>query len=422
MPQEATARPVPGVSVPGTHSAGVPSITGLSLGLLGYTHFGYPAVIALLARLAPGRVKVDRGYRPTVSVCIPAHDAAAFIEAKLASVMAQDYPADLLEVLVYSDGSRDGTDEIVGAFARRDPRVRLFRGEHCRGKPTALNRMREVARGEVLVLTDARQPLGPGAVTALVEGLSDPEVACVSGNLVLAGGAGSGFYWRYENWIRKNEARFRGMVGVTGPLTALRRADLPRLPDDVILDDVWIPMKLRLGGRKVVLREDALVYDQAFADEREFQRKVRTLAGNYQVFARMPELLDPRRNPSWFETVSHKVLRLACPFALVALLASSAAGAARPGARWNRWLLAAQLAGYAAALVGPRGGRVPGVARTFVMMHAASLVGLWRFLSGRQRVTWQLPAAGAKGTRKGTTKPEADERAPAPSTAQAAQG
>jgi poly-beta-1,6-N-acetyl-D-glucosamine synthase len=368
------------------------------LGLLGYTHLGYPAVIALLARLAPNRVKVDPGYRPTVSVCIPAHDAAAFIEAKLESVVAQSYPADLLEVLVYSDGSSDGTDDVVRAFARRDPRVRLFRGEQCRGKPTALNRMREVARGEVLVLTDARQRLSPDAVTALVEGLSDPDVACVTGNLVLEGSAGSGIYWRYENWIRKNEARFRSMVGVTGPLTALRRADLPRIPDDIILDDVWIPMQLRMRGRKVLLREDALVYDQAFKDEREFQRKVRTLAGNYQVFARMPGLLDPRANPSWFETVSHKALRLASPFALLALLASTTAGALGSGPRAgrNRWLLAAQLAGYAAAALGPRGGRLPGMARTFVMMHAASVVGLWRFLSGRQRVTWQLPAPGSK--------------------------
>jgi hypothetical protein len=95
---------------------------------------------------------------------------------------------------------------------------------------------------------------------------------------VLKGDAASGVYWRYENWIRRNEARFRSMVGVTGPLTALRKADLPAVPEDIILDDVWIPMRLRLQGRKVLLREDAVAIDEAFKDDREFQRKVRTLA------------------------------------------------------------------------------------------------------------------------------------------------
>jgi cellulose synthase/poly-beta-1,6-N-acetylglucosamine synthase-like glycosyltransferase len=360
-------------------------------------------LVALLARLAPNRVRVDPDYEPMVSVCIPAHNAAAHLQQKLASLASQTYPGDKLEILVYSDGSTDGTEEIVRAFVRQDPRVRLLRGEVCRGKPTALNRMRDVARGEVLVLTDARQTLGPDAVRALVEGLSDPQVACVSGNLVLKGDAGSGVYWRYENWIRRNEARFRSMVGVTGPLTALRKADLPAVPEDIILDDVWIPMRLRLQGRKVLLREDAVAIDEAFKDDREFQRKVRTLAGNYQVLARLPALLNPLANPSWLETMSHKVLRLVSPFALIALFLSTAtslAPSAAPHKGLKQVLLAAQVLGYAAAAIGPRAGRVPGVARTFVMMHAAALVGLWRFLRGRQQVTWQLAARRTQRPRK----------------------
>jgi cellulose synthase/poly-beta-1,6-N-acetylglucosamine synthase-like glycosyltransferase len=389
----------------------VPSITGLSLGILGYTHLGYPALIALLARLSPARVKVDPDYEPMVSVCIPAHDAAAHLQEKLTSIVRQSYAADKIEILVYSDGSTDGTEDIVRAFARQDPRVRLLRGEVCRGKPTALNRMRDVARGEVLVLTDARQPLDPDAVRALVEGLSDPEVACVSGNLLLDGGAGSGFYWRYENWIRKNEARFRSMVGVTGPLTALRKQDLHPVPEDIILDDVWVPMRLRLDGRRVLLREDAVVRDRAFGDDREFQRKVRTLAGNYQVFARMPALLNPLANPSWLETVSHKVMRLISPFALIGLFASTATSLApgpMPGKGVKQVLLAAQVLAYAAAALGPRAGRVPGIARTFVMMHAAALVGLWRFLSGGQKVTWQLPATPQKRSLSRVQPPAAE--------------
>jgi cellulose synthase/poly-beta-1,6-N-acetylglucosamine synthase-like glycosyltransferase len=248
--------------------------------------------------------------------------------------------------------------------------------------------MREAATGEVLLITDARQPLAPGALRALVERLADPRVGCVTGNLVLDGPAGSGVYWRYENWIRLQEARFRSVVGMTGPIAALRREDLAPLPEDLILDDVWIPMRLRLRGRRVLLAEDAVAYDRAFEDRREFGRKVRTLAGNYQVFARMPALLSPRHNPSWFETVSHKLLRLVCPWALVALLVASAAAARAPDAGAARALLAAQLAFYAAALVGRRAGRLAGVARTFAVMHVAAIVGLWRFATGRQKITW----------------------------------
>ena len=114
----------------------MPSITGLSLGILGYTHVGYPVLVALLARLSPNRVRVNPDYEPMVSVCIPAHNAAAHLQQKLASLAEQSYPGDKLEILVYSDGSTDGTEEIVRGFARQDPRVRLLRGEVCRGKPT----------------------------------------------------------------------------------------------------------------------------------------------------------------------------------------------------------------------------------------------------------------------------------------------
>ena len=145
--------------------------------------------------------------------------------------------------------------------------------------------------------------------------------------------------------------------------------------------------------RTVLLAEDAIAYDRAFSDRREFRRKVRTLAGNYQVLALMPQLLDPIANPSWFETVSHKLLRLVCPWALVGLFLASLAAALDPTAPPTsqavmQALVLAQLAFYLAALVGPIAGRVAGVARTFVLMHVAAVVGLYRFLTGRQPVTW----------------------------------
>jgi biofilm PGA synthesis N-glycosyltransferase PgaC len=368
---------------------GVIGLALLCLGVLGYTYVGYPLAIGALARLRPRGVKRHREWEPTVTACVAAYNVAASIETKLRSLLALEYPADKLEILVYSDGSTDATDEIVASWAARDPRVRLLRGEHRRGKPTGLNRMREAARGEVLLITDARQPLAPAALRALLDLLGDLGVGCVTGNLVLKGDAGSGVYWRYENWIRRQEARFRSVVGMTGPIAALRKADLDLLPADLILDDIWIPMRLRLRGRRVLFSEEAVAIDLAFDDAREWGRKVRTLAGNYQIFARMPALLSPMKNPSWFETISHKVMRLLCPWALVGLFVVSVCGltATDGGTGW-RVLVAGQLAFYGIALLGRRAGRLAGVARTFLVLHVAAVVGLWRFVRGQQKITW----------------------------------
>lgn len=360
-----------------------------SLGLLAYTYAGYPVLIAALARIAPAEVRADPTYEPTVTVLLPVHDAAPYLEAKLTSLLEQDYPPDKLDVLVLSDGSTDGSDDVVRRFADRSGRVRLVRSERRLGKPAALNQLRSLATGDVLLMTDARQPLSQRAVRTLVAPLADPSVGCAGGNLVLTGAIGAGAYWRYERWIRASEARFRSMVGVSGALYALRRSDLAELPEDTILDDVWIPMRLRLEGKRIVFCPEAEAYDEAFEDEREFGRKVRTLAGNFQLFARMPELFDPRRNPSWLEIVSHKALRLACPFALATLLAASFGPARSAAARgFLRALAAGQLGFYGLAALGPRAGSPGRLARTFVVMNAAAVAGLLRFARGGQSIRW----------------------------------
>lgn len=356
--------------------------------VLAYTYVGYPALLMFLQRLAPLRVRRDHDWQPTVTVCVPAYNAQATLERKLASLVALDYPAGKLDILVYSDGSTDRTNQIVSDWAARDGRIHLLVGDKRLGKPTALNRMATVAGGEVLLLTDSRQEVQPGALKAMLSMLADPSVGCVTGNLQLQGSEGSGVYWRYENWIRKAEARFRSVVGMTGPLSILRRQDLHPMPENVILDDMWIPMRLRLQGRRILFSEDAVAVDQAFNDEREFGRKVRTLAGNYQILAMMPRLLVPFLNPSWFETWSHKIMRLACPWALAILLVTSAMAVAHGRTAWTAVLLLGQLLFYGMALAGSRLGRVGKVARTFVVLNAAAVVGLWRYLVGAQKVTW----------------------------------
>jgi biofilm PGA synthesis N-glycosyltransferase PgaC len=365
----------------------------VSLAFLGYTYFGYPALLALLARVAPWRPAPIPGWEPAVSVCVAAYNCASSIDAKLRSLAALDYPTEKMEFLVYSDGSTDSTNEIVEAWAKKDARVRLIRSAVRMGKPTALNAMREQAKGEVLIISDARQLIDRSSVRALVHLLSAPQVGGVTGNLVLEGSAGSGMYWRYESWIRKQESRLGRVAGMTGALSALRRCDFEPLPADLILDDAWMCLSLHLRGSRVLLAEDAIARDEAFVDDREFGRKVRTLAGNYQLFTREPRLLVPLLNPAWLETISHKVARLLCPWFLLLLLLACALGATSPSSdTTSRYvlviLLAGQLVFYAFAGIGRRAGRVGTLARTFVVLNLAAVVGLWRFLAGSQRITW----------------------------------
>lgn len=362
-----------------------------TLAALGYTYLGYPALIGLCARLRPARAggADPGGDLPGVSVLLPVFDGAAALPTKIDSLLALDYPAQHLEILIYCDGCRDDSEAVARAAADRPQaagRIRVFAEPVRRGKAAALNRLAGEARGERLLFTDVRQPLSPNSARALVAALRDLDVGCATGRLVLRGGAGSGAYWRYEDWIRRQESRFRGVVGMTGAIAMMRRADFAPLPEGLILDDVWIPLRLALAGQRVRSVPAALAHDTAFDDGREFRRKVRTLAGNYQLFALLPASLLPFRNPIWFETFSHKVLRLCAPWLMIALLAATfAAARAGDGGAAMRLLLAGQLAFYLMAVVGPRAGRLAGLSRTFVVLNAAALVGLARFVRGRGR-------------------------------------
>ena len=367
----------------------------VALALLAYTYVGYPIAIGVLARVRPRRPSTPAQDAPTASISafLPVYNGAAHLRAKLESLLAQDYPPELLEVLVYCDGCKDESEAIARAIAadpRAAGRVRVFASAERRGKPAALNALRAEAKGDLLLLGDVRQPLSSESARALARALEDPAVGCATGNLVLAGGAASGVYWRYENWIRRQESRFRGVVGMSGAIAMVRRADLDTLPEDVILDDVWIPARLGLRGKRVAFVAEAEAYDTAFEDDHEFRRKVRTLAGNYQLFSMVPALLSPFANPFWFELVSKKVMRLVAPW-LMLVLAVTSVGALMGGralAGFMGALVVAQLAFYAAAAAGGRAGRLARVARTFVVLNLAAVVGLARYLGGRQRVTW----------------------------------
>ena len=360
------------------------SVFWSSAGLLAYTYAGYPAAITALARLR-GRPPRKAPYEPTVSVVLAAGNEERVIGRKLDNLLGLDYPRDKLQIIVVSDGSTDGTDAIVRGYADRG--VVLERLATRSGKPTAVNRGARRATGEVLLFCDARQRIAPEALRALTACLADPEVGAVSGELYLGAERGPGLYWRYEKVIRHAEGLVDSVAGATGAIFAVRRALFRELPPDCLLDDVFTPMQIMLRGYRVAFEPEAKAFDEESDLTGEFARKARTLAGNFQLVRQLPELLDPRRNRIFTQFVSHKLLRLACPYALVGLLGSNLVLVATGAPPWPFYAatLAGQIGLYGAAAleaVTGRTGRLGRVGHTFVVLNMAAVAGLWRFLRG----------------------------------------
>jgi cellulose synthase/poly-beta-1,6-N-acetylglucosamine synthase-like glycosyltransferase len=364
-----------------------------------YSYLGYPLLLALAARLRPTpEVRRDVEACPAATVVIVAHDEEAAIGRKLDNCLSLDYPADRLDVLVASDGSTDRTEEIVEA--RAGERVRLLRLPGPRGKPSALNVAATEARGEILLLCDTRQELDRGAARALVANFADPTVGAVSGELLFrpagsTGLEGVGLYWQFEKWIRHTESRLDSVVGVTGAICAMRRALYRPLDPRTILDDVALPMSVVQAGYRVLFEPAARAYDPAPEDPRkEYRRKVRTLAGNYQLVALRPSLLNPLRNRLFIQFVSHKLSRLAVPWCLLVMLVASGVLAAR-GSRTFAAIASAQVAFYLLAAAGGwlkkrgRAVRALSVPYSLTLLNVAAGEALLGFLLGRERVAWR---------------------------------
>lgn len=388
-------------AIAGAATDGVPP-TGammfwLSLVLLAYVYFGYPLVASLRAALQ-SKPRRQAPIEPHVSIILSAHNEGARLAARIDNLLGLDYPRDRLEILVGSDGSSDDTVERAREYEKRGVKVRPF--PERRGKAALINALVPVVGGEIVVFADARQRFDHAALRALVANFADPAVGAVSGELILvanrdvaAAGQGTAFYWRYEKFLRSSESRVDSTIGATGALYAIRRELFEPIPEDTILDDVLIPLRIVRRGYRVIFEPEARAYDQVSATAREeLARKARTIAGNFQLFARERWLFNPLRNRLWFETISHKALRLTIPALQVLLLAANLALAHV----WPYgWFLAAQLTCYAAALLGCTRGRgrrslmIVSVPHTICLLSWATIVGFVRIVTHSQAVTWE---------------------------------
>jgi cellulose synthase/poly-beta-1,6-N-acetylglucosamine synthase-like glycosyltransferase len=364
-----------------------------SLGALAWTHAGYPLAAAAAARLRPKRVRQSE-ITPRVTLVVPAHDEEAVIGRRVENLLALEYPADRLEIVVASDASRDRTHEIVEEVARREPRVRLLRHERG-GKLPALNKTVAATEGEVVAFTDANTTWAPEALAKLVRNFADDEVAYVCGRLVLQSPDGAnreGVYWRYELWLRASESRLGSITGGNGSIYAIRRSDYAEAPFG---HDLSFPPLAVRHGRRAVYEPEALAYEKATPESAdEFRRKVRMLPWSWGFLFSGSTL---RGVPALYavELLSHRHLRYASGMLHVVLLATNVA-LVREGPVYQA-ALAAQAGFLTLAAAGRLGAPLPGarLAHYYVLMTGATIASLVRYLRFGASLTWEK----AEGTR-----------------------
>ena len=357
-----------------------------------YAYLGYAAGLWLWSHLSPKPV-LHGTNRPPVSIVMVVRNEEASLPGKLRNLASFEYPPERMEFVVASDGSSDNTASILSEAAK-DKRFHILLSAESRGKACRLNEALNVAQGEIVVFVDARQVIEKDALRLLMEDFADPSVGCVSGELMLGDPATGeaedrmGLYWRVEKKIRELESASGSVVGATGAIYAVRRSLLAPIPPETILDDVLLPLTVARQGERVIFDGRARAWDAAdLGAEREFRRKVRTLTGNYQLLQIAPWVLSGA-NPLRLRFISHKLLRLAVPFALAVMLVACAA----THGLFYRAALALQLTFYALSLFavfkrqcGPLT-RVANAALALIVLNSAAVVAFANFVTGRKEV------------------------------------
>jgi len=364
-----------------------------------YPYVGYPLCIALLKVICPRPIR-SAPVTPTVTVVISAYNEGSHIAATVRNKLSQDYPATLLDVMVVSDGSTDGTDEVLQTLASEEPRVSYLRQEPRRGKTAALNDVVGRARGELIVFSDANSMYRPDTVRRLVEAFADPEVGYASGRMLYVDphgslvGDGCTAYMRYENALRRYESAVGSVVGADGAVDAIRRSLFRPMRSDQLPDFVLPLSVVEQNYRAVYVPEAVLEEETLWNESAEYRMRVRVALRALWALWDKRALLNPLRFPlfSW-QLASHKVLR----YLSFAPLAVAAVCSWLLVPRGWQYLALTVAQGIAAALalaatLGPQRLRAFPATRYcyyFVLLNWASAVALARFLRGDKQAVWQ---------------------------------
>ncbi|WP_373048072.1 glycosyltransferase family 2 protein [Vulgatibacter sp.] len=381
-----------------------------ALGVL-HTYLFYPLVLVALeaARGAVADLRYVAGGRdrrspaeplalPSVSVVVAAYNEADVIGEKVQNSLALDYPAEKIEVVIGSDGSDDGTDEIVAAC--EDRRIRLDSSRQRSGKVGVLNRTIPTATGDIVVLSDANTMLDRDSIRKLVRHFRDPRIGAVCGRLRLYNPKKSGYeesaYWVYESFLKLHEGKRGAVLGANGGLYAIRKKLFTPLPPNTIVDDFVIAMRCLQRGYQVIYDPEAVAIEETTEDyAKERIRRVRIAAGNFQSLGLVGDLLHPKHGFAAFAFFSHKLLRWLVPFLLAFAFLANLSLLHRPlyQATFAVQMLFYWLAviGFAVRLPGPIG-KLASIARYFVEMNVGMAQGFVRYVRRTQKVTWQRTA------------------------------
>ncbi|WHZ29210.1 MAG: Glycosyl transferase, group 2 family [Nitrospira sp.] len=365
----------------------------LSLAFIFYAYAGYPLMLLLLSAIRNRPVQAAP-VCPRVSFIITAYNEEKRIHDKLTNTLRLDYPRDRMEIVVASDCSTDGTDDIVRSFQTSG--VRLIRSNRKGGKEAAQQLAVESTDGEILVFSDTATILEPQAVSSIVKNFADESVGCVSSvdRFIDGDGAvsGEGAYVRYEMWLRKLETRVNTLVGLSGSFFAARRTVCREWAPDLQSDFNTLLSSVRLGLRGVADPDSVGYYHNLLDQRKEYERKVRTVVRGISVFMRSVSLLNPLRYHLFaWQLFSHKLCRWLVPFAMIAALVAN--GWLALSSPVYRAILLVQAGFYSLALVYMLSRRVPSVGMLripsfFVMVNLSILDAWMRYFRGERIVSW----------------------------------
>ena len=367
--------------------------------ILVYAYLGYPVLIALLARLRPQEITGEKNDElPKVSLIIAAHNEEKVIANKIKNSLSIDYPEELLSIVIVSDGSIDRTNEIINQFVSY-PRIKFLYYHPRRGKAKALNFGVANSESEIIVFSDANIWYEPDSIRMLVRYFRDTSVGCVCGKVLLEKPKdskepiGEGTYMKYERFIHENESRFNTMIGTDGAMYAIRRELFKPIPEDAIVDDFIIAMRVIERDLRIVYEPKAIGYEEAASSvEQEFKRKARMIAGGFQSLGILKSVLNPLRHPIvFFQFGSHKFLRWLGPIFMVALFV---ANLLLLSSVFYQITFALQLAFYASALAAIfweslRERALFYFPYYFCSLNLAASIGMKRFLFSQQTVKWE---------------------------------